>query len=148
MATDTTKKLPLQVEKDIAVWCRNNYDETESGYGTWFKPAEFGYLLSQSHPVSSSVEDAAKIERGSGQESHLEWKNEKASLLAQLVELIEENKKLKPTKTESTPAPMPEQDESYPGSQYQRLFNWLRDKNFIALQSEMQEVIDIVKKDF
>ena len=36
----------------------------------------------------------------------------------------------------------------YPGHQYQNLFNWLRDKNFIALVPEMKEVISIVHRDF
>lgn len=39
-------------------------------------------------------------------------------------------------------------DDFYPGYEYQNLFNWLHDKNFIALQSEMQELIDIVHRDF
>ncbi len=38
--------------------------------------------------------------------------------------------------------------EDYPGKEYQQLFNWLHDKGFIAIQSEMDELIDIVKKDF
>ena len=37
---------------------------------------------------------------------------------------------------------------SHPSDKYQRLFNWLHDKNFIALQPEMQEVIDIIHEDF
>lgn len=39
-------------------------------------------------------------------------------------------------------------DDFYPGYEYQNLFNWLSDKNFIALQSEMQELIEIVHRDF
>lgn len=39
-------------------------------------------------------------------------------------------------------------DQFYPDSQYQRLFDWLMNKNFMALNSEMREVIDIVHKDF
>ena len=38
--------------------------------------------------------------------------------------------------------------EDYPGKEYQQLFNWLHNKGFIALQSEMDELIEIVKKDF
>jgi len=50
-----------------------------------------------------------------------------------------------------TPNPEPQKEEPnefYPGNQCQRLFNWLRDKNFIALNSEMKEVIKIVHEDF
>lgn len=45
MTPDIKKKIPLQVEKDIAVWCRNNYDGTDPGYEDWFTPAKFGYNL-------------------------------------------------------------------------------------------------------
>lgn len=39
-------------------------------------------------------------------------------------------------------------DEFYPENKYQRLFNKLRDWNFIAINSEMHEIIDIVHQDF
>lgn len=39
-------------------------------------------------------------------------------------------------------------DDFYPGKQHQRLFNWLREKGFVSLLSEMEEVISIVHEDF
>lgn len=39
-------------------------------------------------------------------------------------------------------------DEFYPGKRYQRLFNYLHDGGFIALQSEMDDIINIVEEDF
>jgi hypothetical protein len=50
--------------------------------------------------------------------------------------------------SQSRPASTPAEQKSYPGQQYQNLFNWLRDKSLISLQSEMDEVIDIIHRDF
>lgn len=46
------------------------------------------------------------------------------------------------------PLPVSKTVEDYPGKQYQNLFNKLRDWNYIAIQSEMQEIIEIVHRDF
>lgn len=41
-----------------------------------------------------------------------------------------------------------QQEESYPGKQYQRLFDYLYINGFTALQSEMDDIIQIVDEDF
>jgi hypothetical protein len=147
MNTDTTKdgtiiEFLLGSHSFEGVW----FDEKQPshvGNFWWREPLRKFLASKKEQPVSSSIEDAAE-EYADEQYSTYGFVNEEIKDL--IYSAVIHGSKL----IASTPAqPIPdEQDESYPGSQYQRLFNWLRDKNFIALQSEMQEVIDIVKKDF